>query len=110
MTFNFFFIDSYQSRMIGSLETILKDMESTDKDTSNTHEAFVQIQEWKFISRVFDRFLFILFTTGCILLDIILLTSSPFSEVFEYCPFEKERCDEMSMEEIMEELKKTSAH
>lgn len=52
------------------------------------------MDEWKFLSRVVDRFLFIIFGIATFLFNIIILTQSPFGEKFEYCPLGKDMCGE----------------
>lgn len=58
--------------------------------------------QWEFISRVFDRFLFISFFIGAFLCNVLVLTSSPFAEKFEYCPIGNfKECEGMTEEQIL---------
>ena len=62
--------------------------------------------EWKFISRVLDRFLFISFGVMASLFNLIILTSSPFTEEFSYCPTFMATCEGLSEQFIVAELRK----
>lgn len=57
-------------------------------------------EEWKFLSRVVDRFLFIIFTIVTFLFNIILLTQSPFGEKFEYCPSGRDMCEDSNLKSV----------
>ena len=59
------------------------------------------VEEWKFISRVMDRGLFILFILVVSSFNSVLLSSSPFIFENEYCPIgDNGECDGMTVEEI----------
>lgn len=62
------------------------------------------MDEWKFLSRVVDRFLFIIFGIVTFLFNIIILMQSPFGEKFEYCPLGKNMCGEDYELESFEDL------
>lgn len=64
------------------------------QDDLSTDDKTQLVDEWKFISRVVDRLLFIVFAIVTFLFNIIILMQSPFGEKFEYCPLGKEMCGE----------------
>lgn len=61
-------------------------------------------EEWKFLSRVADRFLFIIFTIVTFLFNVILLTQSPYGEKFEFCPLGRDMCGEDYELESVEDI------
>ncbi|XP_068217896.1 uncharacterized protein [Palaemon carinicauda] len=94
--------DPFQKRALMALDsmclTLMKNRQATEM-SENTNKL---IEQWKFISRVMDRTLFVTFSLACLLFNIAILTSSPFREKFDYCPLEEGMCDDMTFEEIKE--------
>ncbi|XP_042213231.1 neuronal acetylcholine receptor subunit alpha-10-like [Homarus americanus] len=80
------FKDPFQRRSIEALEGIhrLLSKEATDHKAQLKKTSLME--QWRYLSRVMDRFLFILFGIGTLLFNTIILTQSPFGEKFEYCP------------------------
>ncbi|XP_064087428.1 uncharacterized protein LOC135202107 [Macrobrachium nipponense] len=104
--------DPFQKRALMALETMSKVLTRKAKASLEHQEAKDLIEEWKFISRVMDRTLFVTFTLTCLLFNVIILTSSPFREKFDYCPLEEGMCDDMTFDEIKQItlLSATKAH
>ncbi|XP_037776776.1 neuronal acetylcholine receptor subunit alpha-10-like [Penaeus monodon] len=78
--------DDFQRRSVEALESIQQHMEEQTQHYEETQRRTSLVEEWKFLSRVLDRVLFILFGITTFLFNIIILTQSPFGEKFEYCP------------------------
>ncbi|CAL4069517.1 unnamed protein product, partial [Meganyctiphanes norvegica] len=94
------FTDPFQYRATHAVEEIVRRMKAQDdKDTLAAIKTGL-VEEWKFVSRVFDRFLFIIFITFTVLLNANILTSSPFTEEFVYCPVEG-GCEGLTLEDIV---------
>ncbi|KAK3856018.1 hypothetical protein Pcinc_037622 [Petrolisthes cinctipes] len=95
------FPDPFQRRAVRALESIsgILTREETTADKAEVKRTLVE--EWKFVSRVMDRSLFLIFTSSAVIFNITLLTSSPFRERFDYCPLENsEECEDLTAEEI----------
>ncbi|XP_066975356.1 uncharacterized protein [Macrobrachium rosenbergii] len=103
--------DPFQKRALMALETMSNVLTRKAKASLKHQEVKDLIEEWKFISRVTDRTLFVTFTLACLFFNVIILTSSPFREKFDYCPLE-EGCDDMTFDEIKQItlLSATNAH
>ncbi|XP_071532632.1 acetylcholine receptor subunit alpha-type acr-16-like [Panulirus ornatus] len=87
------FKDAYQRRSLEALEGIhrlLSERNSEDKANSKRSRL---VEEWKFLSRVLDRSLFIIFGIITLLFNAIILSQSPYSEQFEYCEQGAGLCD-----------------
>ncbi|XP_042880203.1 neuronal acetylcholine receptor subunit alpha-10-like [Penaeus japonicus] len=78
--------DDFQRRSVQALESIRQHMEEQTMHYEETQRKTGLVEEWKFLSRVLDRILFILFGITTFLFNVIILTQSPFGEKFEYCP------------------------
>ncbi|XP_069961500.1 acetylcholine receptor subunit beta-like 1 [Cherax quadricarinatus] len=95
--------DPFQRRAIAALESINKILSQEAADRDHATKKNDLVEEWKFISRVMDRTLFISFTLLTFFFNISILTSSPFRERFDYCPLgDKGECDKLTWEEIIE--------
>lgn len=108
-----FFSDPFQRRSVRALESISGILSREEAATKKADIRHVLVEEWKFVSRVMDRTLFIVFTSSALIFNISILTSSPFRERFDYCPLdEPEGCDDLTIEEILSltEGAATSAH
>ncbi|KAF2346093.1 Neurotransmitter-gated ion-channel transmembrane domain, partial [Trinorchestia longiramus] len=93
--------DPFQRRTCQALEKMVKIMQKTENARLRAKKASIMEEEWKFVARVMDRFLFIIFFMIAFLFNVIILTSSPFSVLFEYCPFgpNDTRCEGLSESE-----------
>lgn len=91
--------DPFQRRTVLALESINKILTKEANERSEDNRKQNLVDEWKFVSRVLDRTLFMTFTTAAIIFNLSILTSSPFRERFSYCPIDN--CEEMTMEEII---------
>lgn len=92
--------DPFQRRTVLALESINRILTREAEERAETIRKQNLVDEWKFVSRVLDRTLFMTFTTAAIIFNLSILTSSPFRERFSYCPIEN--CDDLTMEEIIE--------
>ena len=97
---NFVSTDPFQRRTVLALESINRILSQEQKETAETNRKTDLIDQWKFVSRVMDRTLFITFTMVCCIFNFSILTSSPFRERFSYCPVED--CEGLTAEEIIE--------
>ncbi|XP_063854040.1 acetylcholine receptor subunit alpha-1-B-like [Scylla paramamosain] len=88
------FKDPYQRRSLEALEGILQVLTREENETRTRARKDTLVEEWKFLSRVVDRFLFIIFTIATALFNIIILTQSPHGEKFEFCPLGRGMCGE----------------
>ncbi|XP_047475130.1 acetylcholine receptor non-alpha chain-like [Penaeus chinensis] len=86
--------DDFQRRSVEALESIQQHMEEQTQHYDETQRRTNLMEEWKFLSRVLDRVLFILFGITTFLFNIIILTQSPFGEKFEYCPLGPGLCSD----------------
>ncbi|KAK8398927.1 hypothetical protein O3P69_004198 [Scylla paramamosain] len=86
--------DPYQRRSLEALEGILQVLTREENETRTRARKDTLVEEWKFLSRVVDRFLFIIFTIATALFNIIILTQSPHGEKFEFCPLGRGMCGE----------------
>lgn len=89
-----FLADPFQRRSIEALEGILKLLSKEEQDDLARDNKEQLIDEWKFLSRVVDRLLFVIFAIATFLFNLIILMQSPFGERFEYCPAGKDMCGE----------------
>ncbi|XP_045132390.1 acetylcholine receptor subunit alpha-1-B-like [Portunus trituberculatus] len=95
------FKDPYQRRSLEALEGILQVLTREENETHTRAKKDMLVEEWKFLSRVIDRFLFIIFTIATALFNIIILTQSPYGEKFEYCPLGRGMCgDDYELESV----------
>ena len=80
----------------------MKLMKKRDVAFEKDKLSILQQEEWKFVSRVMDRFLFIVFFLVALFFNIIILTGSPFNMKFEYCPYglNDSRCDGLTEAEL----------
>lgn len=92
--------DPFQRRTVLALESINRILTREAEERGETTRKQNLVDEWKFVSRVLDRTLFITFTTAAIIFNLTILTSSPFRERFSYCPIDD--CEDLTMEEIMD--------
>ncbi|XP_045606644.2 acetylcholine receptor subunit beta-type acr-3-like [Procambarus clarkii] len=95
--------DPFQRRAIAVLESINKILtrEQEERDVLTVRNTLVE--EWKFVSRVMDRTLFLTFTLITFIFNVSILTSSPFRERFAYCPLgDNGECDDLTWEQIIE--------
>ena len=92
--------DPFQRRTVLALESINKILKRERTEADETGRRNNLVDEWKFVSRVLDRTLFITFTVVCVIFNLTILTSSPFRERFSYCPAES--CEGLTTEEILE--------
>ncbi|KAK7079046.1 hypothetical protein SK128_028527 [Halocaridina rubra] len=88
------FKDAFQRRQINALEGMLKIMNHQVGQQDRSHQVSRLVEEWKYVSRVVDRILFILFAITTFLFNVLILTESPFSEEFEYCPLGPGLCSD----------------
>lgn len=86
--------DEFQRRSVEALESIQQHMEEQTLHYEDTQRRTRLVEEWKFLSRVLDRVLFILFGITTFLFNLIILTQSPFGEKFEYCPLGPGLCSD----------------
>lgn len=94
--------DPFHRRTVAALESINKILAREESSTNQNNVKSDLVEQWKFVSRVMDRTLFILFTLICIIFNLSILTSSPFRERFDFCPFEDPTiCEELDMKEII---------
>ncbi|KAK7079043.1 hypothetical protein SK128_028524 [Halocaridina rubra] len=94
--------DPFQKRALAALETMTQILTKEQETAKKVTTRMDLIEEWKFVSRVIDRALFICFTLVCFFFNVVLLTSSPFRERFDYCPLGEGLCDDMTFEEIQQ--------
>ncbi|XP_045132780.1 acetylcholine receptor subunit alpha-1-A-like [Portunus trituberculatus] len=92
--------DPFQRRTVLALESINRILTTERKEADETGRRSNLVDEWKFVSRVLDRTLFITFTVVCVIFNLSILTSSPFRERFSYCPAES--CEGLTLEEILD--------
>lgn len=93
--------DPYQRRSLEALEGILQVLTREENETRSRGKKDMLVEEWKFLSRVVDRFLFVIFTIVTALFNIIILTQSPHGEKFEYCPLGRGNCgDDYELESV----------
>ncbi|XP_047736042.1 acetylcholine receptor subunit alpha-1-A-like [Hyalella azteca] len=83
----------FQRRTCDALEKMLKIMLRAEAARLREKRTNVRQEEWKFVARVTDRFLFIAFFLTAFFFNVIILTSSPYSEKFEYCPYGRNSTD-----------------
>ncbi|KAK4321335.1 hypothetical protein Pmani_007855 [Petrolisthes manimaculis] len=88
------FKEPFQRRSVEALEGIHRILEAEANETHIQSTKTRLSEQWKFMSRVLDRILFITFGATTLLFNVIILTQSPFGEKFEYCPIGKGNCDE----------------
>ena len=80
-----FLTDPFQLRILRSLEDIVSMLTlSTKTRKKKEMENDLIVEEWKMVSRVLDRFFFIIFGFATLLFNVIILTQSPFSTEVEY--------------------------
>ncbi|KAK4321334.1 hypothetical protein Pmani_007854 [Petrolisthes manimaculis] len=93
--------DPFQRRAVRALEAISGILTREEISTDKSETKRTLVEEWKFVSRVMDRTLFLIFTSSAVIFNITLLTSSPFRESFNYCPLDNvEECEDLTSEEI----------
>lgn len=92
--------DPFQRRTVLALESINRILKNEADERTESNRKQNLVDEWKFVSRVMDRTLFITFTTAAVIFNLSILTSSPFRERFSYCPIDD--CEDLTMEEIIE--------
>ncbi|XP_063883891.1 acetylcholine receptor subunit alpha-type acr-16-like [Scylla paramamosain] len=92
--------DPFQRRTVLALESINRILTRERKEADESSRRSNLVDEWKFVSRVLDRTLFITFTVVCVIFNLSILTSSPFRERFSYCPVGD--CEGLTVEEILE--------
>lgn len=94
--------DPYQRRTVAALESINRILAREEVSTNQNNVKGELVEQWKFVSRVMDRTLFIVFTLICIIFNLSILTSSPFRERFDFCPFSDITvCEDLDMAEII---------
>ncbi|XP_071532450.1 neuronal acetylcholine receptor subunit alpha-3-like [Panulirus ornatus] len=102
--------DPFQRHALAALESMNKILMREEKDKAKGTMKSNLVEQWKFVSRVMDRSLFITFTSICFLFNLIILTSSPFRQLFSYCPEGEGMCEGLTMEEIMDMTSHVAAH
>lgn len=95
--------DPYERRACKAMELVSKLMTKEEKARNKGVVIFNCTREWKFVSRVLDRTLFVVFTFVALCFNIYLLTASPYGRTFDFCPREG-ACEGMTEEEVRQLL------
>lgn len=98
----FLLADPFQRHALAALESMKNIMMRDEEDKEKATKKNKLVEQWKFVSRVMDRTLFITFTSITVTFNLIILTSSPFRELFSYCPAGEGMCEGLTMDEIVE--------
>lgn len=95
-------LESFHRQAIQALESIQRILRKEQASTSFADDWSGQAEEWKYVSRVADRTLFITFSILCVAFNLAILTASPYTENFSFCPFDNElACLDKGMEEVI---------
>ncbi|KAG7161484.1 Neuronal acetylcholine receptor subunit alpha-9-like 2, partial [Homarus americanus] len=95
--------DPFQRKAIAALESINRILTREETERNKVNKKSNLVEQWKFVSRVMDRTLFISFTIITFSFNVAILTSSPFRQSFAYCPLgENGECDDLTWQDITE--------
>ncbi|KAK7079044.1 Neurotransmitter-gated ion-channel transmembrane region [Halocaridina rubra] len=96
------FKDPFEKRALYALESMRNILSREENETYDNGLRKKTVEEWKFLSRVMDRLLFIVFFLASFIFNITILTSSPFRERFDYCPLGENMCEHLTYQEIIQ--------